>query len=317
MALKKALEDATAGDPIRGTKWTRKTLCALVKELRGKKFKVGRETVRRLLRQLGYRLRANRKERSKRQDADRDRQMRYLARKRRAFLKAKRLVISVDCKKKELIGNFKNTGRTWRREAHSVLSTDFPSDADGKAIPYGVYDVTRNRGFIGVGVSHETAEFAVNVIRRWWDAEGRAAYPDATELLVQADAGGANGYRDWPWKWELQRLADETGLTIVVTHYPTSASKWNWIEHRLFNHISGNWAGEPLVSYETVLKFIRTTTTETGLCCTAYLDRKHYPTEVKVTPEQKATIRLVKHRVLPKWNYTIRPHAALRGETDK
>lgn len=311
------MEDATAGDPLRGTKWTRKTLRALVKELRGKKFKVGRETVRRLLKQLGYSLRSNRKERSKRQDADRDRQMRYLARKRRAFLKAKKPVISVDSKKKELIGNFKNPGRTWRGEARSVLTTDFPSEADGKAIPYGVYDVARNRGFIGVGVSHETAEFAVNVIRRWWLTEGRAAYPDQTELLVQADAGGANGYRDWPWKWELQRLADETGLTLIVTHYPTSASKWNWIEHRLFNHISANWAGEPLVSYETVLKFIRTTTTETGLCCTAYLDRKHYQTELKVTPDQKAAIRPVKHRVLPKWNYTIRPHAALSSETDK
>lgn len=300
-----------------GTKWTRKTLRKLVKELRRKKFKVGRETVRRLLKRLDYSLRRNRKERSKRQDPNRDRQMRYLARKRRAFLKAKKPVISVDCKKKELIGNFKNPGRTWRREARSVLATDFPSDADGKAIPYGVYEVARNRGFVGVGVSHETAEFAVNVIRRWWLTEGRAAHPEATELLVQADGGGANGYRSWLWKWELQRLADETRLTVIVTHYPTSASKWNWIEHRLFNHISANWAGEPLVRYETVLKFIRTTTTETGLCCTAYLDRKRYLTRLKVTPEQKATIRLRKHRVLPKWNYTIQPHVPTDVKTDK
>jgi DDE family transposase len=269
------------------------------------------------LQQLDYSLRYNRKERSKRQDADRDRQMRYLARKRRAFLKAKKPVISVDTKKKELIGNFKNPGRTWRQAARSVLATDFPSDADGKAIPYGIYDVARNRGFIGVGVSHETAEFAVGVIRRWWCTEGRAAYPDQTELLIQADGGGANGYRSWLWKRELQRLADETGLTIIVTHYPTSASKWNWIEHRLFNHMSANWAGEPLVSYETVLKFIRTTTTETGLCCLAYLDRKRYLTKIVVTPEQKKAIRLVKHRVLPKWNYTIRPHARSGGKTDK
>ena len=311
------MQDATAGDPIHGTKWIRKTLRKLVEELRGKKFKVGRETVRRLLKKLGYALRHNRKERSKRQDADRDQQMRYLARKRRAFLKAKKPAISVDAKKKELIGNFKNPGRTWRREARSVLATDFPSDADGKAIPYGIYDMARNRGFVGVGVSHETAEFAVNVIRRWWHTEGRAAYPDVTELLVQADGGGANGYRSWLWKWELQRLADEIGLTIVVTHYPTSASKWNWIEHRLFNHISANWAGEPLVSFETVLKFIRTTTTETGLCCVAYLDRKCYLTKVKVTPEQKKAIRLIKHRVLPKWNYTIRPHTQSSGKTAK
>lgn len=311
------LKDATAGDPIRGTKWTHKTLRKLVKELRRKKFRIGRETVRRLLGQLGYSLRRNRKERSKRQDVDRDRQMRYLARTRRAFLKAKKPGISVDCKKKELIGNFRNSGRSWRREVRSVLATDFPSDADGKAIPYGVYDLARNRGFVGVGVSHETAAFAVSVIRRWWESEGRAAYPDATELLVQADSGGANGYRNWLWKWELQRLADETGLQLVVTHYPTSASKWNAIEHRLFNHISANWAGEPLVRYETVLKFIRTTMTETGLCCTAYLDRKRYRTRIKVTPEQKAGIRLVKHRVLPKWNYTIRPHATPGGKTAK
>jgi hypothetical protein len=302
---------------VRGTKWTRKTLRALVEELRGKKFKVGRETVRRLLKQLGYALHANRKEGSKRQDPDRDRQMRYLARQRRAFLKAKKPVISVDCKKKELIGNFKNAGRTWRREARSVLSTDFPSDADGRAIPYGVYDVARNRGFVGVGVSHETAAFAVNVIRRWWQTEGRAAYPAATELLVQADSGGANGYDSWLWKWELQRLADETGLTIIVTHYPTSASKWNWIEHRLFNHISANWSGEPLERFEVVLKFIRTTTTETGLCCTAYLDRKHYPTKLTLTKEQKASICVTGHRVLPKWNYTIRPRQPSTDKTDK
>ena len=302
---------------MRGTKWTRKTLRALVQELGGKKFKVGHETVRRLLKQLGYALRSNRKEGGKRQDPERDRQMRYLARKRRAFLKAKMPVISVDCKKKELIGNFKNPGRTWRLEARSVLATDFPSDADGKAIPYGVYDVARNRGFVGVGVSHETAAFAVNVIRCWWQTEGRAAYPEATEWLIQADSGGANGYDSWLWKWELQRLADETGLTIIVTHYPTSASKWNWIEHRLFNHISANWIGEPLARYEVVLKFIRTTTTETGLCCSAYLDRKHYQTKLTLTNEQKESICVTGHRVLPKWNYTIRPRHPSTDKTDK
>ncbi len=302
------LQDATAGDPICGTKWTRKSLRRLVKELRREKFKVSHETVRRLLQTQDYSLQRNRKERSKRQDADRDRQMRYLARQRRKFLKAKKPVISVDTKKKELVGNFKNAGRTWRREARSVLSTDFPSDADGKAIPYGVYDLARNRAFIGVGVSHETAEFAVNVIRRWWWSEGQSAYAGQTELLIQADGGGANAYRSWLWKWELQRLADETGLTLTVSHYPTSASKWNWIEHRVFCHITANWAGEPLVSYETVLKFIRTTTTETGLRCRAYLDRKVYATEIAITPEQQDSIRLQRLRVLPKWNYTIRPH---------
>lgn len=302
------LEDATAGDPVRGIKWTRKSLRRLVKALRRQKFKVSHETVRRLLQALGYSLRRNRKAQSKRQDVNRDRQMRYLARLRRQFMKAHKPVISVDTKKKELIGNFKNPGQTWRRTARAVFATDFPSDADGKAIPYGVYDVARNRALIGVGVSHETATFAVQVIRRWWCQEGQAAYPNQTELLIQADGGGANGYRSWLWKWELQQLADETGLTITVTHYPTSASKWNWIEHRVFCHITANWAGEPLINYQTVLNFIRTTTTETGLHCAAYLDRNHYATGMTLTPEQRASICLTGKRVLPKWNYTIYPH---------
>lgn len=302
------LQDATAGDPIRGTKWTRKSLRTLVAQLRRKKLTLSYETVRRLLQQLDYSLRSNRKQGHKRSDPERDRQMRYLARQRRRCLKAQLPVISVDTKKKELIGAFKNAGRTWRRTAHTVLATDFPSDAEGRAIPYGVYDVARNRGFVGVGTSHETGELAVNVIRRWWKLEGRPAYPQATELLVQADGGGANGYQNWLWKWELQRLADETGLTITVTHYPTSASKWNWIEHRLFCHISANWAGEPLVSYETVVNFVRTTRTKTGLRCRAYLDRKEYKTDRKFSREQKQAIQVEPHRVIPKWNYTIRPH---------
>jgi hypothetical protein len=216
-------------------------------------------------------------------------------------------VISVDAKKKELIGNFKKPGRTWRRTPLKVMTTDFPVDAAGKAIPYGVYDVARNRGYVGVGVSHETAEFAVNVIRAWWMDEGCRAYPAQTELLIQADSGGANGYRSWLWKWELQRLADETGLTITVTHYPTGASKWNWVEHRLFSHISLNWAGQPLLSFETVLKFIRTAKTVTGLQCTAFLDKRTYNTKNMVSIFQRAAILLKRHRVLSKWNYTIKP----------
>ena len=306
------MKDATAGDPIRGLKWTRKTLRTLTQAVRRKGFRVGHETVRRLLRVLRYTLRVNRKRLSRRQDPDRDRQMRHIIRQRRAFLKAGKPALSVDTKKKELIGAFKNPGRTWRRQAVSVLANDFPSDADGKAMPYGVYDMARNLGFVGVGLSHETAEFAVDVIRHWWWAEGCQAYRGRTELLIQADAGGANGYRSWLWKWELQRLADETGLTITVTHYPTSASKWNWIEHRLFCHISQNWAGQPLVSYETVLKFIRTTRTDSGLRCTAYLDRTRYTTGQKVSPEQRKEINLTPHRILPKWNYTIQPRVTSR-----
>lgn len=306
------LKDATVGDPISGLKWTRKSPRKLAKVLRRKGFKASHETVRRLLETLGYSLKVNRKRLGKRQDVERDRQMRYLARKRRAFLKAGKPVISVDTKKKELVGQFKNSGRTWRQEALAVLTTDFLTDADGKAIPYGVYDVARNTGWVGLGVSHDTAEFAVNVIRAWWQSEGQVAYAGQTELLIQADSGGPNGYRSWLWKWELQQFADETGLTIIVTHYPTSASKWNWIEHRLFGPISQNWAGQPLVNYETILKYIRATKTETGLRCRAYLDKAVYTTGRKVMPEQKESINLSRHRVLPKWNYTIRPQTTPR-----
>ena len=310
--LEALLDDETAGDPIHGTKWTRKTLDKLATGLKQRKLDAGRETVRRLLRRLKYELRANRKRLSKRQDAGRDRQMRYIARIRHTYEKAGKPVISVDTKKKELIGNFRNAGRTWCQSPREVLATDFLSDAQGKAIPYGIYDVAHNAGFIVIGTSHETAAFAVNAIRCWWRREGRRLFPDQAELLILADAGGANGYRSGLWKWELQRLADETGLSIRVMHYPTSASKWNLIEHRLFSYISSNWAGQPLVSYETVLKFIRTTRTAQGLRCKACLDTTDYATGLKVSPEQKANINMISHQVLPKWNYTISPHASSR-----
>jgi len=302
------LRDATAGDPITGIKWARKTLRALKRELQRKGFKVGIFTLRRLLRKLDYAIRVNRKRLTKKQDPERDRQMRYIGRVRRRFLKAGKPVISVDTKKRELVGNFKNAGGTWRRQAREVLEYDYPSDADGVAIPFGVYDVTRNEGFVVVGTSHQTPEFAAAVIRHWWLHLGQRHYPDADELLIECDCGNPNGNRSWRWKYGLQQLANEFGLTITVTHFPTGASKWNPIEHRLFSQISSNWAGEPLVSYETVLKFIRTTRTETGLRCKAYLDKTFYKTGWQLTPKQKAQINLVPHRVLPKFNYTIKPH---------
>ena len=288
-------------------KWTRKTLGALTQKLQ-KKFQVGHATVARLLALKGYALRGNRKRLSPRHDPQRDRQFRYITRIRRKFEKANLPRISVDTKKTELIGTFKNAGRTWRREPLDVFETDFPQDAKGKAIPYGIYDLGRNEGYVVVGTSHETPAFAVAAIRSWWLEVGHHRYQDKHELLIQADSGGANGNRCWLWKWGLQQLADEFDLTITVTHYPTGASKWNLIEHRLFCHISSNWAGQPLVSFETVLKFIRTTTTETGLQCRARLDRSKYKTGVKITPEQKQQINLELHRSLPQYNYTIRPH---------
>lgn len=270
-------------------------------------YPVGPDTVRRLLRQQDYVLRANRKRLSKKRDPDRDRQMRYLGRQRRERQKVGSPVISVDAKQRQLIGNFKNPGRTWRQTWLDVWESDYPSQAEGIAIPYGIYDVTQNTGFVVVGTSHQTPEFAVAAIRRWWLKVGQKVYIDQKQLLIEADCGGGNGYRGWLWKFGLQQLADEFDLTITVTHLPTSASKWNPIEHKLFCHIEKNWAGQPLVSYETVLKFIRTTRTETGLRCWAYLDRRAYKTGCKITATQKAQINLKPRRVLPRWNYTLAP----------
>lgn len=238
--------------------------------------------------------------------------MRYLARQRNRYLRQNLAVISVDCKKKEKIGLFKNPGRTLRREALEVLATDFPSDARGKAIPYGIYDVQHNEGYMVVGVSHETAEFVIAAIRRWWLEIGSARYKGCRQLLIQADSGGANACDSWLWKVELQRLADEFQLTITVTHYPAGASKWNLIEHRMFSVISSNWAGLPLVSYETMLKFIRTSKTETGFCCLAHFDRIKYQTKCEVSPEEKENLNLHRHHLFPVWNYTIKPHALIK-----
>ena len=302
------LEDDTAGDPVRGVKWTRKTLRKLSRQLKRRGYRVGPDTVRRLLRQCRYALRANRKRLTKHRDPDRDRQMQYVARQRRAYQRAGFPVISVDAKQRELIGNFKNPGQAWRMMPLMVSESDYPSEAEGIAIPYGIYDLARNEGFVVVGTSHQTAQFAVAAIRQWWRQVGQCAYVGRQHLLIEADCGGANGNRCWLWKYHLQQFADEFGLTITVTHLPTSASKWNPIEHKLFCHIESNWSGQPLVSYETIVKFIRTTRTDTGLRCRAYLDAKTYLTGQKITATQKSEIMLKPHRVLPRWNYTIEPH---------
>jgi hypothetical protein len=306
--LDQLLEDDTAGDPVRGVKWTRKTLRKLSRKLKRRGYRVGPDTVRRLLRQRNYALRVNRKRLTKQRDADRDQQMKYLARQRRAHQQAGFPVISVDAKQRELIGNFKNPGQTWRKTPVMVSESDYPSEADGIAIPYGIYDLTRNEGFVVVGTAHQTPQFAVAAIRQWWRKMGQHVYVGQPHLLIEADCGGANGNRCWLWKYHLQQFADEFGLTITVTHLPTSASKWNPIEHKLFCHIERNWSGQPLVSYETILKFIRTTRTDTGLRCRAYLDTKNYLTGQKITATQKTMIKLKPHRILPRWNYTIEPH---------
>jgi hypothetical protein len=314
--LEELVADATAGDPMTGIKWTRKTAQEISAALAKRGYWVGPDTVRRLLRQLKYALRSNRKRLSKKQEPERDRQMRYLLHKRREYLRAGFAVLSVDAKQRELIGLFKNPGQTWCKTAKDVWESDYPSQAEGVAIPYGIYEVNRNQGFVVVGTSHQTPEFAVAAIRLWWLKVGQQVYGHTRRLLIEADCGGGNGYRCWLWKWGLQQLADEFDLTILVTHLPTSASKWNPVEHKLFCHIESNWAGEPLVNYETMLKFIRTTRTETGLRCRAYLDRFDYQTGLKITAAQKAHLNLRRSRVLPRWNYTIRPHNPVR-KTEK
>lgn len=308
-ALDKLLKDATAGDPITGLKWTRKTCRKIAKELKRKGFQVERSSIPRLVQLLGYTLRVNHKRLSRKKDSRRDQQMRYIENQRKRFAHKRQPKISVDGKKKEKIGQFRNPGRTLRRQPLDVLATDFLTDAIGKAALYGVYDIQQNEGFMAVGVSHETAEFAVAAIRRWLLEIGGVYYKSCTDLLIQADSGGANACDSWLWKVELQKLANEFQLAITVTHYPTGASKWNLIEHRMFSVISQNWAGQPLVSFETVLKFIRTSKTETGFCCSAYFDRKHYKTKRKVSPEEKENVNLHPHKLFPEWNYTIRPNS--------
>jgi hypothetical protein len=306
--LEELLDDAVAGDPVSGLKWTHRSLRKLCKGLRRRGIRLALSTIARLLRDQGFSLKTCRKQQAGIQDPDRDQQFRYLSQMRKLYLGKGLPVISVDTKKKELVGNFKNPGRSYRKKARQVLDHDFPSWAVGQAIPVGIYDVGHNDGYVVVGTSHNTAAFITAAIRRWWRVVGWRRYPKARRVLLEMDGGGANDPRKWLWKIALQKLADETGLIIMVTHYPAGASKWNPIEHRMFSAISGNWAGEPLVSYEAILKYIRATRTETGFRCRAWLDRKEYPARQRAKPEDKARVRLKPHRVLPKWNYTIWPH---------
>lgn len=255
-----------------------------------------------------FSLRTCRKNKAGTRHKDRDRQFRYLVRMRKLYRARGWPVISVDTKKKEWVGDFKNPGRKWRREDREVLDHDFPSWAIGRAILYGIYDLACDDGLVVVGTSHETPPFAVAAIRHWWVEVGRWRYSGAGRLLIEADAGGANAATRWGWKVALQGLADEFGLIVTVTHYPTGASKWNPIDHRMFSLISANWAGEPLVSYETILGYIRGTRSTNGFHCRACLDETEYPTGCKVTPEERGRVRLKPRRVLPKWNYTIWPH---------
>ncbi|MGQ0612767.1 MAG: ISAzo13 family transposase [Planctomycetaceae bacterium] len=307
--LRRLVEPTVSGSPESSLLWSSKSVRKLGAELRAMGHRVGDRTVANLMREAGYTLQSNRKAQEGRGHPDRDAQFRYIHGRVTGFQRRHQPVISVDCKKKELVGNFKNAGREWRPkgEPERVKVHDFLVPENGKAIPYGVYDLTRNKGYVRVGVDHETASFAVRTIRRWWQLMGRPAYPGAKSLLITADGGGSNGPRLALWKWELQRLADATGLAITVCHLPPGTSKWNKIEHRLFSFISANWRGRPLTSLVAIVNLIAATTTRTGLRVRAEIDTGRYPKGVEVSPEELEKVRLERHDFHGDWNYTIRP----------
>jgi hypothetical protein len=290
-------------------RWTNKSTARIAEEMTRQGHPASDETVRRRLRELGYSLQANVKTREEGSGFGRDEQFHYLNRQVRRFLAGGEPVLSVDTKKKERVGNFKNSGQTWRPQGQpeEVNMYDYPHLGEGPAIPYGAYDMHRNEGFVNVGMSHDTAEFAVESLRRWWKLFGRRHYPEARRLLLCADGGGSNGSRNRAWKYYLQQLADHLGLEVTVCHYPPGTSKWNKIEHRMFSFISLNWKGQPLVSYETVVNLIGATRTKTGLRVKAELDAKQYEAGVKISDEEMERINLRPHSTNPLWNYTISP----------
>ncbi len=307
--LGRLVEASTAGDPMSYLLWTNKSTRALADELERQGYTVSHVTVARCLRELGYSLQANVKTIEGKQHPDRDAQFRYLNDQVRRFVRRHEPVVSVDTKKKELIGNFDNRGRRWQPEGdpEAVNDHDFPAQGGGKAIPYGTYDVTRDEAVVNVGITHETAEFAVESIRRWWQLLGRKAYPQAQSLLICADAGGSNGTRLRAWKVHLQALANRLGMAVTVCHYPPGTSKWNKVEHRLFSFISMNWRGRPLLSYEAVVNLIGGTTTKSGLRVKALLDTREYEPGQKITDEEMRALQLNPHKFHGDWNYTFQP----------
>ncbi len=297
------------GDPESLLRWTSKSVSKLRKALTRQGHTIGETAIRGMLHAMGFSLKATKKSIEGASHADRDAQFQHINRTGNAFEAKGQPVISVDCKKKELIGNFKNGGREWQAKGQetTVNVYDYLSIADGKAIPYGIYDLVHNSGFVNVGIDHETAEFAVESIRRWWKSVGSKLYPSSRELLIVADGGGSNGARSRLWKQQVQHLANETGLAITVCHLPPATSKWNKIEHRLFSYISINWRGKPLTSLETMIELISHTTTEEGLTVMAVKDTNSYPTGLKVSDEDMAALNLTSHPFHGDWNYTLQP----------
>lgn len=311
-ALDRLIDPLTRGDPESLLRWTTKSAEKLAAALRAQDFRVSATSVGRLLRAKGYRLQSVKKSLERRHHDDRDAQFAFIDGAAADFHACGNPVVSVDTKKRELVGDFHNGGREWHPTGcpAKALTHDFRTNAEGIAIPYGIYDLGRNEGFVNVGTDHDTSSFAVESLRRWWWTLGKAAYPDATEILVTADCGGSNGNRRRAWKAGLQALADETGLAIRVAHFPPGTSKWNKIEHRLFCFISKNWRATPLTDYATIIELIGGTRTKTGLRVTAMLDDAAYPLGLKVSDDEMATLNITTTAWHPEWNYTIRPRSA-------
>jgi hypothetical protein len=308
--LEQILSDEVAGDPMSDQKWVRNSVEHISERLKEFGIEVTGMTVWRLLRRMGFSMKYSKKRRqgSGHHSPDRDQQFRYIASKRQQFAAAGLPIISVDTKKRELIGDFKNPGKTWCRQAPEVNEHDFPSAAECRAVPLGIYDLARNKGYVVVGISNATSEFAVKAIARWWQEEGRCRHPTSEEVLILADCGGTNGYRSKAWKQQLQQqLCDSLNLTVTVCHYPPGCSKWNPVERRLFSQISINWAGKPLRSLRILLGYIRGTTTSTGLTVEAHLDEATYRKGQKVSREEMDRLNLKRHEVCPEWNYTLSP----------
>ena len=308
--LNSLVDPVTRGDPESALLWTSKSLQNLSYELNNRGYKISHQTVGRLLKSEGYSLQSNRKRYEGNGHVDRDPQFDFIHNKVNQFLKSNQPIISVDTKKKELLGNFKNNGKEWVEKGKpiEVNAYEFPSFSTGKVAPYGVYDLGKNKGWVSVGISKDTAEFSVNTIRTWWDKMGQDCYKNATELLITADCGGSNGNRVKLWKRELQKLANDTQLEITVSHFPPGTSKWNKIEHRLFSYISKNWRGKPLINTETVINLIKNTRTKNGLKVMAVLDSNVYKTGIKVSKKDMDALNIFVDTFHPEWNYTIRPN---------
>jgi len=309
-ALENLVEPTTRGDPESPLRWTCKSTRRLAEQLRRQGHRVCERTVAKLLIDAGFSLQSNRKTREGGHHPDRNAQFQHINDRVMAFQRRDQPVIFVDTKKKELVGNFKNFGREWRHAGQplEVLVHDFIDPGKGRAIPYGVFDLTNNQGWVSVGIDHDTASFAAEAIARWWRKMGRKRFPKARQLLITADGGGSNGSRCRLWKVALQQLADRIGLDLSVCHFPPGTSKWNKIEHRLFCHITQNWRGKPLVSHQVIVNLIAATTTRTGLRVRAELDTQHYPVGIKVSDEQLAQVRIKKNDFHGEWNYDIIPN---------